>query len=211
MPERLLLLTGHLAEPRLARMLAGLDAARFDARAFNVGVKVAALMTTPIVRRRLPRPLAADRVIVPGRAALDVEVLAQEFSVPFERGPDELADLGRHLGVAGRRPDLSHHDIRIFAEIVDAPLLPRETLLARAHEFRAEGADVIDLGCRPGTAFPGLEVAIRALKTEGFAVSIDSGDPAELRRGAEACADYLAQPHRKYPLTCARAPARCRC
>jgi dihydropteroate synthase len=189
MAERLLLLTGHLAEPRLARLLAGLEPGRFDARALDVGVKVAALMTTPIVLRRLPRPLDVDRVIFPGRAALDPETLAQAFGVPFERGPDELADLERHLGSIGHRPDLSRHDTRIFAEIVDAPLLAPEALLARA--LHAEGADVIDLGCRPGTDFPGLEGAIRALKAEGLAVSVDTGDPGELRRGALAGADFL--------------------
>ena len=191
MSERLLLLTGHLAAPRLARLIAGLEPGRFEARALDVGVKVAALMTMPIVLRRLPRPLEAERVIFPGRAPLDAEALAQSFGVTFERGPDELADLPRHLGLAGRRPDLSRHDMRIFAEIVDAPLLAPEALLARARALAAEGADVIDLGCRPGTAFAGLEAAVRALKAEGLAVSVDSGDPQELRRGALAGADFL--------------------
>lgn len=191
MSERLLLLTGHLAAPRLDRLIAGLEPGRFEARALDVGVKVAALMTMPIVLRRLPRPLEAERVIFPGRAPLDAEALAQSFGVKFERGPDELADLPWHLGVAGRRPDLSRHDIRIFAEIVDAPLLTPEALLARARALAAEGADVIDLGCRPGTAFAGLEAAVRALRAEGLAVSVDSGDPRELRRGALAGADFL--------------------
>jgi dihydropteroate synthase-like protein len=43
----------------------------------------------------------------------------------------------------------------------------------------------------PDTAFPHLEDAVRALKAEGMAVSVDSGDPGELKRGAAAGADYI--------------------
>ncbi|MDA8251820.1 MAG: DUF6513 domain-containing protein [Rhodospirillales bacterium] len=191
MPERLLFLTGHLAEARLRRLLQGLAEPPFAWQVLNVGVKVAALMTAPILRRRLPRPLPADRVILPGRAGVDAEALADEFGVPFVPGPDELADLPAFLGFGARPADLSCHDTRIFAEIVDAATQPLESLVARAAALRADGADVIDLGCRPGFAFPHLEDAVRALKAAGHRVSIDSGDPDELRRGALAGADVL--------------------
>lgn len=190
MTERIVFLTGHLAEKRLRQVLAGLGDTPFTWDVENIGVKVAALMTDPIVLRRLPRPVQADRVIFPGRAALDADRLSHEFGVAFERGPDELADLPRRLGAAGGPPDLSRHDVRIFAEIVDAPLLSLDALIVRAGGLRAQGADVIDLGCRPGTAFPHLEEAVRRLRQDG-AVSIDSGDSSELRRGALAGADYL--------------------
>ena len=65
--ERLLFLTGHLARPRLERTLGGLGAVEFDWEILDIGVKVAALMTEAIIRRRLPRPVPADRVVVPGR------------------------------------------------------------------------------------------------------------------------------------------------
>src|SRR5690606_14697152 len=51
--------------------------------------------------------------------------------------------------------------------------------------------DVIDLGCLPGTPFPHLEECIAALKAEGMAVSVDSLDTEELRRGGRAGADFL--------------------
>ncbi len=191
MTERILFLTGHLAQPRLERLLTGMGETGFAWEVVDIGVKVAALMTEPIVRRRLRRPIAADRVIFPGRAGLDADRLAADFGVAFERGPDELADLPSYLGRAGRKPDLSRHDIRIFAEIVDAPKLGADALLARARAMRAEGAEVIDLGCKPGLPFPALEDCVRLLRAEGFTVSVDSGDPAELRRGAEAGADFL--------------------
>ena len=191
MRERVLFLTGRLAESRLEKVLQGMGPTPFDWAIFNVGVKVAALMTEPILMRRLPRPIEADRVVVPGRCRADLARLAQAFERPFERGPDELKDLPAFFGKAGAALDLSRHALRIFAEIVDASQLSVEAILARAGLLRAEGADVIDLGCLPDTPFPHLEDAVRELKASGFAVSVDSAEPDELRRGGSAGADYL--------------------
>ena len=191
MTTRLLFLTGHLAQPRLRRILEDLRETAFAWDIIDIGVQVAALMTEAIILRRLPRPVQATRVILPGRAGVDPVRLAAAFGVPFEHGPEELADLAGYLGRGGAAPDLSRHDVRIFAEIVDAPLLPPEQLLARAERFRAQGADVIDLGCRPGTPFDGLEAAIENLHAAGLRVSVDSGNPEELRRAALAGADFL--------------------
>ena len=191
MAERVLFLTGHLARARLEKVLAGAGDLAFDWSVFDVGVKVAALMTETIIARRLPRPLDASRVMVPGRCRADLARLAHEFGVPFERGPDELKDLPAFLGKRGAAVDLSRHDMRIFAEIVDASALSVESILARAALMRAAGANVIDLGCLPDTSFPHLEDAVRALRTNGYEVSIDSADPEELRRGGKAGAHYL--------------------
>jgi dihydropteroate synthase-like protein len=191
MTERILFLTGRLAESRLEKVLQGMGSTPFDWSIFNVGVKVAALMTEPILTRRLPRPINADRVVVPGRCRADLARLAQEFDRPFERGPDELKDLPAFLGKAGAALDLSRHAVRIFAEIVEASQMSVETLIARAELLRAEGADVIDVGCLPDTPFPHLEDAVRELKGMGLAVSVDSADPDELHRGGGAGADYL--------------------
>jgi dihydropteroate synthase len=148
-------------------------------------------MTEPIILRRLPRPVRASRIVLPGRAGVDPARLTEALGIPVERGPDELVDLPRYLGRAGRAADLSRHDTRIFAEIVEAATLAQDALLARARALRAEGADVIDLGCQPGAAFPGLEAAIAALQADGMRVSVDSGDAAELARAAAAGADFL--------------------
>jgi dihydropteroate synthase-like protein len=190
MTERILFLTGHLAYPRLEKVLAALDAP-FEWTIMDVGVKVAALMTQAIIARRLPRPVKADRVLVPGRCRADLVRLAQEFGVPFERGPDELKDLPAFFGKGGERLDLSRHDIRIFAEIVDASALTVDAILVRAAAMRAAGADVIDLGCLPDTPFPHLEDAVRALIDAGHAVSVDSAAREELVRGARAGARFL--------------------
>ena len=191
MPERILFLTGRLARARLEKVLAAMQPTDFAFAVQDMGVKVAALMTTEIVRRRLPRPLEADRVVVPGRCRGDLEALSAEYGVPFRRGPEELKDLPAFFGRKGGPPDLSRHDVRIFAEIVEAPSLDIAGILARAETHRAAGADVIDLGCLPDTPFPHLEEAVAALRRAGFAVSVDSAEPAELLRGGRAGADFL--------------------
>ncbi len=191
MSERLLLLTGHLAYPRLERMVASFGLAAKDWRIHDIGVKVAALMTQEIILRRLPRPVEADRVILPGRCRADLAVLAREFGVPFERGPEEIADLPVYLGRSGGQPDLSRFDMRIFAEIVDASTLTVSDVVARAKKLSMAGADVIDLGCLPDTTFDHMEATIAALHAEGLKVSVDSANFQELERAVRANADHL--------------------
>jgi dihydropteroate synthase-like protein len=161
----------------------------YDVR--DIGVKVAALMTADLIRRRLPQPVAADRVILPGRCRADLQALSAHFGTRFLRGPDDAKDLPEFFGKKGRPRDLTRHDVRIFAEIVEAPGLDIPAILKRAEAYRVMGADVIDIGCLPETPFPHLEEAIAALRAAGHSVSVDSADPEELRRGGRAGADYL--------------------
>ncbi|MGA9321413.1 MAG: DUF6513 domain-containing protein, partial [Xanthobacteraceae bacterium] len=191
MTERILFLTGHLARPRLEKILVESGALGFEWSVLDIGVKVAALMTEAIIMRRLSRPLDTSRVMVPGRCRADLARLTAAFGVPFVRGPDELKDLPGFFGKPGRAADLSHHDMRIFAEIVDASALSVDTIVARAASMRAAGADVIDLGCLPDTPFPHLEDAVRELRGNGYVVSIDSANTDELRRGGKAGAKFL--------------------
>jgi dihydropteroate synthase len=189
--ERLLFLTGKLAKPRLEKVASRIDFGGRTWRIADMGVKVAALMTEALIRRRLPQPVEADRVILPGRVRVDLDVLSAFFGVSFERGPEELNDLPAYFGKHGTPPDLSRHDMHIFAEIVDASRMSVAAVLARAAGLRKSGADVIDIGCLPDTPFPHLEETIQALKADGFAVSVDSANADELRRGAKAGADFL--------------------
>jgi dihydropteroate synthase-like protein len=191
MTERILFLTGHLARPRLEKILAESGALGFEWSVLDIGVKVAALMTEAIIIRRLSRPIAASQVMVPGRCRADLRRLTEALGVPFIRGPDEVKDLPAFFGRQGRGVDLSHHDMRIFAEIVDAPTLDVDMIVARAASMRRAGADIIDLGCLPDTPFPHLEDAVRELRGSGHVVSVDSADTIELRRGAKAGAQFL--------------------
>lgn len=194
--DRIVLLTGHLARPRLEEVMAGIggrgrDGATFQWMVIDVGVKVAALMTEDIIRRRVTLPEGTTRVIVPGRCRADLDALAGHFGVPVLRGPDEIVDLPAYFGRGAREPDLSRHDLTIFAEIVDAPDLDVAGVVAKASGLRAAGADVIDLGCLPDTPFPHLADCVKALKAEGFRVSVDSAQAEELLVGARAGADHL--------------------
>ena len=191
MAERVVLVTGSLAEPRVKRVAEQVASERLDPVVANVGVKVAALMTTDIVERRLTLPEGADRVVMPGRFRGDLERLSDFFGTRFERGPDEVADLPEYLGHAREKPDLSQHNVTIFAEIVDATLLTPEEIVVRGRMLRADGADVIDLGCLPDSPFPHLEAAIRALQADGVRVSVDSFNSEELSRATKAGADFL--------------------
>jgi dihydropteroate synthase-like protein len=191
MTDHILFLTGHLARARLEKILGESGDLGFTWTVLDVGVKVAALMTEQIINRRLPRPVEANKVMLPGRCRGDLKNLSAEFGVQFIRGPDELKDLPSYFGRRSRNDDLSQHDMRIFAEIVDAPTLTIDAIIERAALMRAAGADVIDLGCLPDTPFPHLEDAVRALQANEHAVSVDSANTEELRRGALAGAQYL--------------------
>ena len=191
MGQKLVFLTGHLALERVKKTVleAGFDEAK--AQVVDVGIKVAALMTENIVKNRLKLPSGVARVVVPGRARMDLARLGEHFGVSFEHGPDELIDLGPFLGAGAKVPDLSQYDVRIFAEIVEAPQLTVSQIVARALDYRASGADVIDIGCQPDVDFSHLGETVQALKGEGFKVSVDSGSMEELRIGAQAGADFV--------------------
>src|SRR3990172_4025668 len=194
MAESILFLTGHLARPRLEAVLEAMQAG-FDWKVLDIGVKVAALMTEEIIARRLPRPVAADKIMLPGRCRADLDRLRKRFGVPFVRGPDELKDIPLYFGRARKAADMTKYDIQIFAEIVDASALSVDAILERAATYTRRGANVIDLGCLPDTPFPHLEEAIRTLKEKGYKVSVDSANPDELLRGGNAGADYLLSLH----------------
>ncbi|NJD36237.1 MAG: dihydropteroate synthase [Betaproteobacteria bacterium] len=191
MAEHILFLTGKLAEPSLRKVLHAMQPTEFSYDVCELGISVAGLMTSDMIRRRLVDIHNASRIVIPGRARGDLDPLCEHYGVPVVRGPDELKDLPQFFGRAGEKPDLSRYDIRIFAEIVEAPTLTVAGLLARAAYYRACGADVIDLGALPQTPFPHLEDAVAALVEAGYQVSVDSHDTEELLRGGRAGAHYL--------------------
>jgi dihydropteroate synthase-like protein len=193
--DHVLFLTGRLAEHSLRRVLGALGTDQgpspFTWEVRELGLQVAALMTTDMVARRLPRPVAAQRVVLPGRCRGDVEALSSQLGVPVQRGPEELKDLPRYLQREAAPIALDDPGCRIFAEIVDAPRLSVPAIVERARALARDGADVIDLGALPSTPFPHLEEAVQELKRRGFAVSVDSMNPDELLRGGRAGADHL--------------------
>ncbi len=195
MPEHFLFLTGKLAEKQLHQVLEYLQPTEFTYTVHQIGVSVAALMTADMIRRRLKETFGADRIIVPGRCLGDLDSLSETYAIPFERGPKELKDLPEYFGKTAAKPDLSQYELKIFAEITDAPRLNIDEILRQAHSYTNDGADIIDVGCLPNTPFPHLAETIQSLKSEGFAVSIDSLETEDLLIGGKAGADFMLSLH----------------
>ncbi len=172
MSESLLFLTGKLAEKSLQQVLASIQPTPFKYRVTQIGVSVAALMTPELIVRRLQDVGDATQVIVPGLCCGDLTILEDKYGVPVARGPVDLKDLPQYFGRGGKVPDLTKYEVNIFAEIVDAPQLSLDDILARALHFKAQGANIIDLGCLPNTPFPHLADAIKLLKKASFKSSL---------------------------------------
>ena len=200
MADKLLFLTGKLAEKSLNKVLqevqynaktATLQYPIFDYHVEQMGVSVAALMTPELIARRLKNTGGANKMILPGLCQGDLSQLHRQFGIPVERGPEDLKDLPQYFGQGGKLPDLRHHSVKMFAEIVDAPDLTVSQILAKAERFKAQGADVIDLGCLPNKRFAHLADTVKALKETGIGVSVDSMNSDELMLGGKSGADYL--------------------
>jgi dihydropteroate synthase-like protein len=188
----LLFVTGKLAEPALRQMLAELaPQAGFEPAVAVLPITVAALATTPWIARHLTIPTGTDRVLLPGLCQGDIATVQALTPVPVERGPADLRDLADIFRLAPRRIGYGGHDISILAEINHAPRLPRHELLAQAQALRAQGADVIDIGCDPGGTWAEVGDAVRALRNAGLRVSIDSFHPHEVAAAVGAGAELV--------------------
>lgn len=191
MAEHILFLTGKLAEKSLNRVLESMQPTEFTYEVRQLGVSVAALMTTQLIEKRLSDTGRAEKIIIPGRCRGDIQALSTYLKLPVERGPDELKDLPAYFGQSDRKADLSKYDVQIFAEIVDAPTMSVKDIVKRAQTYKKDGANVIDLGCLPSTPFPHLAESVQALKADGFKVSVDSLTAEDLVTGGKAGADFL--------------------
>ncbi|HYT72375.1 MAG TPA: DUF6513 domain-containing protein [Gemmatimonadales bacterium] len=194
-PQRVLFVTGRLAEPALRRTLAEMAPA-FGYEVVVMKITVAALMTTPWIARFLQVPPGIDLVLIPGLCEGDPAVIAQQAGVPVEKGPKDLRQIPEYFGRAAVARDYGAYDIEIVAEVNNAPRLPREALRREAAHYRASGADLIDVGCTPGRAFPELADVVRELTAAGMRVSIDSFDPGEVRSAVAAGAELVLSVNR---------------
>jgi len=183
----LLFVTGKLAEPSLRRTVEELaPRAGFEFSIAVLPITVAALAPMPWIARHLTVPAGVDRVILPGLCPGDLEAV-RSLAAEIERGPADLRDLPDYFRTsADPRRDYGAYDITILAEINHAPRLPLEAIVSQARKYAADGADVIDLGCDPGSTWAGVGDAVRALRDYGLRVSVDSFDPAEVAAAVKA-------------------------
>ena len=191
--ERLLFVTGRLAEPLVRRVVAEVTAT--DERRADVqvlGISVAALMHADWVARKLTIEGEYDRVVLPGWCQGDLAQLEQQFGVPFALGPKDIRDLPSMFGNSTQQAaDLSSYDVEILAEINHAPRLDDAEILRIARHYRDSGADVVDVGTVPGESWGRTGDVVRMLIDEGLHVSIDSFDRTEVESAVAAGAELV--------------------
>lgn len=192
-PQRILFVTGRLAEFALRPVLESLSiAVGFDYELQILPISVAALMHVDWIVRKLPPLPGFDRVIIPGWCQGDLQTLEIHLQTPVERGPKDLYDLPDYFGKKRTRgADFGQYEIQILAEINHAPRLSERQLLQVARRFQASGGDIIDLGCIPGESWRDVGLVTKQLVEEGFRVSIDSFDRTEVEAAVSAGAELV--------------------
>jgi dihydropteroate synthase len=192
MREHIHFVTGRLAEFSLREVLTDLaPRAGFDYTIEVLGITVAALMTTDWIAPKLHVPAQATRVLLPGYCRGDLQAVERAVGAPVERGPRDLRRLAEFFGDSTVAADFGAYDIRILAEINHAPQMPLNALLLEADRLRAEGADVIDVGCEPGETWTGVGEAVGALVAAGHRVSIDSMNVREIAAAVDCGAELV--------------------
>jgi len=113
------------------------------------------------------------------------------------RSPSARSELGDYRsplpwGERGRgEGDYGAYDISILAEINHVPRMTLDEILKAARAYRDSGADIIDLGCDPGDEWTRTTETVKALKSEGYRVSIDSFNPREVHAAVHAGAELV--------------------
>lgn len=187
---KVLFVTGRFAEPALRETVAEMEAG-FASEVAVMKITVAALMTPDWIARFLEPPEGVDLILLPGLCRGDVEPLEEATGLRVEKGPDDLRRIPQYFGLAEARRDYGDHDIQILAEVNNAGERPRDEVLAEARHYRDSGADVIDVGCTPGRAFPGLGELVEELRAGDMRVSVDSFDEGEIRTAVEHGAEMV--------------------
>jgi dihydropteroate synthase len=192
MREHIHFVTGRLAEFSLREVLAPIAGQLgFDYSVDVLGITVAALMTTDWVAPRVRVPPGASRVILPGYCQGELAIVQQAAGVTVERGPRDLRRLGEYLSAAPLAKEYGSFDIQILAEINHAPQFTLDELMRQATRLREDGADLIDIGCIPGSTWESVGEAVRALVSAGHRIAIDSMNGREVELAVAAGAELV--------------------
>jgi dihydropteroate synthase-like protein len=191
MPEYLFV-TGKLAADALKDTLEAMEP-DFDYRIAQLGISVAALMDARWIARHLDSARGCDQVMISGWVQGDPAIIEEKLGVPVFLGPKDLKDIPVFFGRERILAGYGEYKVKILAEIVEAYQMTWDAILARAEYYRANGADIIDLGCPVGLeqGFPGVGEVVAGLKEHGFTVSLDTFHHETIRRADEAGLDML--------------------
>ena len=149
MKKKIIFLTGKLAYPALLKVLEENPSDKFDYDVVEIGVSVAALATIDIIANKFkPNDLKdVDKIVIPGRCKGDIEKLKTLYNnIDVQRGPDELKDLPKFLGLEGKDIELSNYETQIIAEITDAPQLTIPKIIKRAEYYKKMVQTILILG-----------------------------------------------------------------
>ena len=150
--ERIHFVTGRLAEFALRQIVEEISKEiRFEYTIGVMPITVAALMTPRWLRRHLSVPPNTSRAVLPGYCREGLEEIAATLNVPVQCGPKDLRELPKFFSLSGKKVTLDQYNIEIIAEINHAPNLAISELQAQGNSLREQGADVVDVGCNPGT------------------------------------------------------------
>lgn len=182
--------TGLLASKALHKILKRMDI-KDEYQVETLHCKVAALMNTDFIARHLPEQIDAETIVIPGLSRGDIRVIADKTGTQVIKGPKDVRELPYFFGKDTRDEAKTVSYMKILGEIVDAPAMTVEQILQRARYYKKYGADYIDLGTHLDDSFHHLEETVKALKQEGFLVSIDSFNPQEILTAVGAGADMV--------------------
>lgn len=184
--------TGRLAESALRNELKSLaPKVGFEYTVQVLPITVAALMTPEWIAPRLQVPDGTDTVLLPGYCHGDVTPIKDACEANIEIGPKDLRNLAEYFGQTPDPTALGDYDIEIIAEINHAPRQSLQTTIEQAQRLVASGADIVDIGCDPGSTWNQVGECIRELSGRGIRCSVDSFNPVEVAAAAEAGAELV--------------------
>jgi dihydropteroate synthase-like protein len=190
--EKFHFITGQLARAALDDVLADLaPKVGFDYSVQTLPITVAALLTPKWIAPRLEIPTGTTRLMLPGYCDIDLAPIQAVTDLPIEIGPKDLRRLPEHFGQQSKHDGFGEWDIEIIAEINHAPRKPLAEILKLADSMRADGANLIDVGCDPNACWSGVAECVKALISEGHQVSIDSLNPDEIGPAVVAGAELV--------------------
>jgi len=195
-PEKILFVTGRLAESMMRRTAESLSRSLDCIAEIQVmPITVAALMTPRWIAKHIRIADDINRVILPGHCGGDLTPLHQMTAADIELGPQDLRFLPEYLGSSPQNVKLVDYRIQIVAEINHAPRRTWEQIRTIAQYYRHAGADVIDIGCGVEGTWEGLEDCILGLRELGLRVSVDSLNPSEINAAVAADAEMVLSVH----------------